>query len=204
MKKFNHLITIIVSLYASVILFACNLEDFNMKKLANPDDIVSDMYAPLAYGSFMVQDLVTSPLSATFPVPATGGLSLEPLIISKTGTSFRVEAVDSVYLIIHCTNNTQCNMIISLSFINISTGLPAGRIFTSQPVVAGVRNYPAIFELGPADQDILQKSSDIKLDFTLFSPSGVPLVQYKDVKSKTFSIGISFHAPVNLRKLFNS
>ncbi|MCX6236839.1 MAG: hypothetical protein NTY07_04635, partial [Bacteroidia bacterium] len=122
MTIINRFITGIVFFFSAIMLFSCNLEDFNLKKLTNKEDIIPDVFAPLAYGTFKVSDLVTAAIPDGFPIPAAG-MRLDSITLSKTGTSFRSAAIDSVYLITHFTNNTPCDMEFDLSFIDISTGL---------------------------------------------------------------------------------
>lgn len=186
-------------LVAAILLFSCNLEDFNLKKLTNKEDIIPDIYAPLAYGTFKVSDLVTSPGPGDNSQIPLGGWTLNPIILSKTGTSFRNAAVDSVYLITHFTNNTPCEMSFDFSFID-ATGLTIGNTFSSGVIPADVTDFRIQFDLGPLDQDNLGNATDLKLSINLASPTGKSIF-YKDAKNKQFTINLSFYAPVNLRKL---
>ena len=186
-------------LIAAILLFSCNLEDFNLKKLTNKEDIIPDVYAPLAYGTFKVSDLVTSPGPGdNYQIPVSG-VQLSPIILSKTGTSFRNAAIDSVYLITHYTNNTPCVMSFDFSFIN-STGLTIGKIFSSGVIPAGAVDFRIQFDLGPIDQDNLMNATDIKLSIKIASPAGSSIL-YKAAKNTLFTLNLSFYAPVNLRKL---
>lgn len=185
-------------LVAAILLFSCNLEDFNLKKLTNKEDIIPDIYAPLAYGTFKVSDLVTSPGPGDNSQIPLGGWTLNPIILSKTGTSFRNAAVDSVYLITHFTNNTPCEMSFDFSFID-ATGLTIGNTFSSV-IPAGAPDFRIQFDFGPLDQDNLGNATDLKLSINLASPTGKSIF-YKDAKNKQFTINLSFYAPVNLRKL---
>ena len=56
MQLIRRFISVVVLLFAAIMLFSCNLDDFNLNKLADPIDIVPDVYAPLAYGTFKVKD----------------------------------------------------------------------------------------------------------------------------------------------------
>lgn len=200
MKLLNHSISGFVLLFASIILSSCHLEDFNLNKLVNPVDIVPDVYAPLVYGTFTVANLgpLPAPVNST-PIPI-GGIEL-PLIVSKSGTSFSSAAVDSVYLITRISNNTPCEMVFDLSFLNSANGPSVGRVFTSGRIPANTKDFAVLplFGLDRTDQDNLQKSTFMKLNFRLF-PLSTPIT-YGAVKSTTFSFNISFHAPVNLQKL---
>lgn len=184
---------------AAIILFSCNLDDFNLKKLANPTDIVPDIYAPLGYGTFKVDDLVTAPILDSTPIPA-GGLVLDPLVVSKNGTSFRTAAIDSVYLIIHLTNDTPAEAKFELSFFDSSAGVTLGIPFDSGIIPANTKDKRIQFNLGPNDQDNLMNSTDLKISFSLSSPVGSNIL-YKVVKSTSITVKIGFHAPVNLWKL---
>lgn len=186
--------------FAAIMLFSCNLEDFNLKKLANPDDIIPEIFAPLAYGTFKAEDLVTATISNNFPIPVAG-FPLDSVMLSKTGTSFRSSAIDSVYLIIHFTNNTLVDMEFNISFIDKLTGNKLGNSFTSEKIAPGAIDQKIEFKLDPVDQDNLMNSSDIRLGFTLSSPAGANPILYKAVKKAPFTVKISFHAPVNLQKL---
>lgn len=184
---------------AAIVLFSCNLDDFNLKKLANPTDIVPDVYAPLAYGTFKVDDLVTAPILDTTPIPV-GGLVLDPLVVSKNGTSFRTAAIDSIYLVIHVTNDTPVETKFELSFFDSSAGVNLGIPFDSGTIPANAKDKRIQFNLGPSDQDNLMNSTDLKISFSLLSPAGSTIL-YKVVKSTSITVKIGFHAPVNLWKL---
>jgi hypothetical protein len=187
-------------LIAAILLFSCNLEDFNLKKLTNKEDIIPDVYAPLAYGKFKVSDLVTSPGPGdNYQIPVTGKL-LNSIVLSKTGTSFRNAAIDTVYMITHFTNNTPCDMSFDFSFFDSTTNLTIGNPFPSGIILAGAVDSPIKFVLGPLDQDNLVKATDIKLSIKIASPAGSSIL-YKAAKNTSFTINLSFYAPVNLRKL---
>ena len=200
MELIKRFISGIILFLAVVILFSCHLEDFNLNKLSKTNDIIPEVYAPLAYGTFTVANLVPlpAPVNST-PIPIAG---MEiPLVISKSGTSFSSAAIDSVYLITHFSNNTPCDIEFELSFLNSATGLPFGRVFRSGKIPPNTKDFAVlpIFGLDRTDQDILQSATFIKLNFRLF-----PLATartYGDVKAASFSFKISFRAPVNLQKL---
>lgn len=188
----------IVLFSAALMMFSCNLEDFNLNKLSKTNDIVPDVFAPLAYGIFKVSDLapVPAPLDNA-QIPAFG-INLDPLIISKLGTTFSSAAIDSVYLITHFTNETPCDVEFELSFVTAS-GIQIGKSFPSEKIAAGAKDFPILplFGLGLADQNNLEQATDIKLSFKLLPPTTVNIT-YGAVKSKQFSVKISFYAPVNL------
>ncbi len=201
MKITKRFISGIQLFFAAVTLFSCNLEDFNLNKLADPV-IVPEVFAPLAYGTFKVSDLAPAPApTANAQIPA-GGFNLDPVIISKSGTSFSSAAIDSVYLITHFTNATPCDMEFELSFLSSSNGPPIGKIHNSGKIPAYRPDFNIIpfFGLDRTDQDDLQNATYIKLNFKLF-PSDTGNITYDAVKSKLFTVKISFYAPVNLQKL---
>ena len=198
MELIKRFISGIILFLAVVILFSCHLEDFNLNKLSKTNDIVPDVYAPLAYGTFTVQNIIPDPATPDLtPIPITG---LEiPLVVSKSGTSFSSAAIDSVYLITHFTNDTQCEMEFDLSFVN-AAGVQIGNPFPSGKIAVGAKNFRIpLFGLGPIDQNYLNQATNIKLNFRLF-PSNTAST-YGDVKAASFSFKISFRAPVNLQKL---
>jgi len=200
MKLVKHFISGFVLLFASIILFSCHLDDFNLNKLANPVDIIPEVYAPLVYGTFTVANLVPLPVPAnSTPIPI-GGIEL-PLVVSKSGTSFSSAAIDSVYLITHISNNTPCAMEFDLSFLNSATGPSIGKIYSSGKIPANTPDFEVLplFGLDRTDQDNLQSATFIKLDFRLF-PSTTPST-YGVVKLTSFAFNISFYAPVHIQKL---
>lgn len=199
MKLLKHSISGFVLLFASIILSSCHLEDFNMNKLVNPTDIIPDVYAPLAYGTFTVQNIIPDPATSDLTTIPVNGLDL-PLIVSKSGTSFSSAAIDSVYLITHFSNNTPCEIEFDLSFLNSATGPSIGKVFTSGKIPANTADFEVPpFGLSKADQDNLQSSTYVKFNFKLYpSPTAIT---YGDIKTASFSFKISFHAPVNLQKL---
>lgn len=198
LKRFNSGILLFLAAFT---LFSCNLEDFNLKKLVDPVDIVPDFFAPLAYGTFTVTDLIPVPKpDDNFQIPV-GGIDLSPVVVSTLGTSFRSEAIDSVYLITQFTNETQCDMEFELFFLSSATGLPVNiKLFKSGIIPANSPEKRIQFDLGPTDLDNLNNSSDIRLNFK-FSPPATGITTFGDVKSQVFSFKISFHSPVNLWKL---
>lgn len=200
MSIFKRYIAGVVLFFVVVMLFSCNLEDFNLNKLTNKDDIIPDVYAPLAYGTFKVSDLVSVPApSDNYQIPA-GGLSLAPVILNKTGTSLTSSAIDSVYLITRCTNETPSNLEFQLSFVN-ALGNQIGIPFPVGKIPAGSVDQEILFPLGPIDQDNLQRATSIKLSFNIFSLDAANPILYKAVKKSLIMLKISFYAPINLRKL---
>lgn len=201
MKRIKRFISGIVLFITAVMLFSCHLEDFNLDKLSDTNDIIPEFFAPFAYGTFKVSDLAPTPAPPdNAQIPAIG-INLDPVIISKSGTSFSTAAIDSVYLITHFTNDTPCDAEFELSFVTAS-GIQIGKSFSSGKIAAGAKDFPILplFGLGPADQNDLQRATDIKLSFKLI-PFATGNIVYGVVKSKQFSVKISFYAPVNLQKL---
>ena len=200
MKIIKKFISGVVLLFAAIMLFSCNLEDFNLKKLANPNDIVPDIFAPVAYGTFKVSDFVPIPtLDDNFPIP-NSSLSLDSVIISKVGTTFRSAAIDTVFLITHFTNSTLVDIEFNMSFIDKFSGNPPAKSFPSGKIAPGAIDQMIQFKLGPTDQNNLQNATDIKMSFKISSPA-TGSITYGAVKSKPFTIKIYFHVPVNLQKL---
>lgn len=182
---------------------SCNLEDFNLDKLSDQQDMVATIFAPLGYGTFEIEDLVTVSLPDNFPVPSDS-LALKPILMNKEGTTFRNEAIDSVYLVSVINNDTPVEMDYDLNFISASTGLPIGKTFHSGTIPAGAKNFRVQFDLGPVDQDNLMDSSDIKISANLASPDNAVQLLYKAVKNTFFTIKISFYAPANLWEISKS
>ena len=199
MQLIKRFISVVVLFFAAFMLFSCHLEDFNMNKLSKTNDIVPEVFAPLAFGTFKISDLAPVPVPpGNAPIPA-GGMDLTPILLSKTGTSFSSTAIDSVYLITHFTNGTPGNMEFELSFVN-AAGVQLGQSFPSGNIPAGAKDFPIpLFGLGPIDQNNLQQATDIKLSFRIFSPNAASPVLYSEVKSKLFTVKISFYAPVRLQ-----
>ena len=203
MKRIKRFTSGVVLFSVTIILFSCNLEDFNLKKLADPTYIAPDLFAPLAYGTFKMEDLVSASIPDSYTLPsAPTGITLDPFHMDKTGTSFRSSAIDSVYLITHFTNDTPADMEFQLSFFDKTTGALLGGPYNSGMIPAGAKDFLCeIIRLGPTDQDNLVNSDDIRLYFKLFSPATGAPVSYGSAKLKYFTIEIAFHAPVQLWKL---
>lgn len=198
MNLLKRYISVIAFFFSAIMLFSCNLEDFNLNKLSKANDIVPDVFAPLAYGTFKISDLAPVPApSDNAQIPA-GGIDLTPILLNKTGTTFNSTAIDSVYLITHFTNGTPCNMEFELSFVNAS-GIQLGQSFPSANIPAGAVDQKIQFPLGPIDQTNLQQATDIKLIFKIYSPNAASPITYGAVKSKPFIVKISFYAPVRLQ-----
>jgi len=194
-----HFISGTVLLLIGVLLFSCNLDDFNLNKLAATTNIVPKAFAPLAYGTFKVSDFTASPAPAdNTPVPVAG-LDLSPLIISKLGTTFSNAALDSIYLITLFTNNTPCVMEFELSFLD-NSGTQMGKLLLSGPIPVGAIESKIKFPLGPIDQTNLQKAALIQMDFKLFPPAS-GTITYGVAKTKSFTTKLSFYAPVTLQNL---
>lgn len=200
MKLLKHSISGFVLLFASIVLFSCNLEDFNLNKLSKTNNLIPDVFAPFAYGTFKVSDLAPTPAPLDNDQIPASGINLDPIIISKVGTSFSSVAIDSVYLITHFTNETLCDMEFELSFVTAS-GIQIGKSYNSGIITSGAKDFRIpFFDLGRVDQNNLAKATDIKLSFKLF-PSILGNTTYGLVKSKQFSVKLSFYAPVDLQKL---
>jgi hypothetical protein len=205
MKIIKRFTSGVVLFSATIMLFSCNLEDFNLKKLADPTYIAPDVFAPFAYGTFKVEDLIKASVPPdTYIIPSIpAGMHLDPFKMDKTGTSFRSSAIDSVYLVTHFTNDTPADIEFQLGFFDKTTGALLGGPFNSGKIPAGAPKdfLCQVIKLGPSDQDNLAKSDEIRLYFTLFSPSAGTAITYGNAKGKSFTIKIYFHAPVQLWKL---
>ena len=197
MMKVNKFISGVL-LFSTALLCSCGLDDFNLNKLATPTNIVPLVYAPLAYGTFKIDDLLIPTPNGNDPIPS-GGKTLKPVLLDKTGTSFRTSAIDSIYLITHFTNNTAADIQFDLHFFN--RGFQMGNTFSSGRIPPDAKDFLVKFPLNAADQDNLQNSTDISLNFTLLSPVSGPAITYGDVKGKTFTVKIAFYAPVHINKL---
>lgn len=198
MTTINKFASGIILFSTAIFLFSCGLDDFNLNKLADPIEIVPEVYAPLAYGTYKVSDLSMSQPVDNYQIPS-GGETLTPVLLDKTGTSFRTSAIDSVYLIIHFTNNTTADIQFDLHFFK--SGVQMGTTFSSGRIPPGAKDFLVKFPLNAADQDNLQNSTDISLNFTLLSPVSGPAITYGEVKEKSFTVKIAFYAPVHLNKL---
>jgi hypothetical protein len=185
----------------AVSLVSCNLEDFNLNKLAKPTDVIPDIFAPLAYGSFKIKDLVAAPEpNDNSQVPA-GGITLEPILLNRSGTTFRSDAMDSVYLVIHFTNNTPVDIEFTINFSNGTAGSQIGKSFVSENIPPGAINQKIIFGLGPQDQDNLQIAKSFNLSFRITSPDATNPETYGVIKNTSFTTQLYFYAPINLGKL---
>ena len=202
MKSIKRFICLISLFLTSIWLISCNLEDFNLKKLANPNDIVPNLFAPFLYGTYDVKDLNAFPPPANFQIQPGDSLILDPLVLDKKTTSFNIAGIDSIYLITHVTNNTVFDMEFIMSFVS-KTGATLGTPFFSGNIPKGAQDILLpLFPLGPTDQNNLELSSYIKLNFKLRLPADAPSpVSYGSIKSNSFSINMSFNAPVNFRNL---
>ena len=198
MTTINKFTSGIVLFSTAILLFSCGLDDFNLNKLATPTNIVPLVYSPLAYGTYRVDDLSLTPHADNYLIPP-GGETLTPVLLDKTGTSFRTSAIDSVYLITHFTNNTSVDIQFDLHFFN--RGVQMGTTFSSGRIPPGAKDFLVKFPLNAADQDNLQNSTDISLNFTLISPVAGPAITYGEVKVKSFTVKIAFYAPVHINKL---
>ncbi len=196
MKPITTYLSAIALFACSLLLFSCNMEDFDMSKLAKPDDIIPVIYAPLANGTYKVSKLTTS--LPGVPVPSEG-FTLDPVVISKTGTTFRSLAIDSIYLVTYFTNNSLCDMEFELSFIG-SPNKTKLNTFKSDKIPAGKKEFRVQFNLGPNEQANLQKAYDIELKFILIPPPGVT-VKFADLINSDFTVMIYFYAPANIFKL---
>ncbi len=182
-----------------VIFLSCNLEDFNLQKIARPDDIIPVYSAPIGFGTFKISDLAPASLPSTFLIPASG-LTLQPVVISKSGTSFTSAAIDSAYLVTTFTNNTLCDIAFELSFISSSTGTHYDTFKAIPDIAAGSKERAVRFNLGPNDINALKRATDVELTFKLLPPSSGNLT-YGVLKSDSFTVSIIFYAPVNILKL---
>jgi len=194
---------LVISLFLTAIsLISCNLEDFNLKKLANPNDIVPNLFAPFLYGTYDVKDLNAFPPPANFQIQPGDSLILDPLVLDKKTTSFNIAGIDSIYLITHVTNNTVFDMEFIMSFVS-KTGATLGVPFFSGIIPKGEPEYliPK-FPMGPSDQNNLENATYIKLSFKLRLPQNTSTpFTYGAISSNSFSFNMSFYAPVNFRNL---
>jgi hypothetical protein len=199
MTKIRQLISYVLIPTIATIFFSCNLDDFKLNELAKPVDIIPEVYAPIAYGTFRVKDMLVVPIPDATPIPI-GGLTLKPFIMGKTGVSISSIAIDSVYLQNHFTNDTPINMEFSYNLYDGTTGLPIGQTFSSGIIPPGVKDTLIQFSLGRTDQNNLLNASNIFLRFRPSYDGTTPILFGKE-KNTYFSIKIAFYAPAHVWKL---
>ena len=187
--------------FAAMIQFSCDSNEFDFSRLARADDINPYISAPLAYGTFKVDELNPGSYIPTTPITMTG-LNLDSVMLNKTGLSFRTSAIDTIYLITNFTNNTPADIEYTICFIDGLTGTQIGSGSLPEKVISGAADQKIKFTLGPADQDNLQNANYLKLSFKLLPPAAGNIT-YNVVGPKSFSVKISFYAPVKLWKVLN-
>lgn len=199
---------VMVSLTA-ILSWSCHLEDFNLDKRAVANDIKPVVYVPLAYGTYTIGDQITLPLPNTDTIKVNE-IDLNPLIYDKSGVSFSLMGIDSVYLVVNYTNGTPMKMQVQFDFINQSAGTIYGKIFDSGLMPSGKMDATGkviesvttkvIFPMNSNDLDNMTMADGIEYTVKLFQPdSGSVIV--KHLKESQFKIQISVKAPVTLSKL---
>lgn len=198
------------TIFISVLLFwSCHLDDFNLEKLARADDIKPVVYAPLAYGSYLVGDLYYTSLDDNDTITDTE-TDLEPVTHNKANVSFTSNAIDSVYLMIAFNNGTPMKVQFQFSLIDINTGSVYGKTYDSGVMEAGKTDAtgkviePVItrleFPMNSTDLNNASLADGLRYTVKLFKPdSGV--VTVKNLKESLYKVQIAFRAPLNLAKL---
>lgn len=192
-------------IFTTIFFWSCHLDDFNLKKLA-VTHIRPVIYTPLAYGGYTVGDQFTTPLLNTDTIKVAE-LDLNPIIYDKSGVSFSLTGMDSVYLVVHFTNETPMKMQVLFDFTDQATGTVNGKIFDSglmqegQMDATGKVIQPAdtevIFPMDSNDLNNITLSDGIEFKVKLFQPdTGAVIV--KNLKASEFKVQISMRAPLSL------
>jgi hypothetical protein len=207
MKK-TLMFVVMISLTA-ILSWSCHLGDFNLDKLAPANDIKPVVYLPLAYGTYTVGNQLTTALANTDTIKVNE-IDLNPMIYDKTGVSFSMNAIDSVYLVVNFTNGTPMKMRVQFDFIDKSTSAVYGKIFDSGLMPSGKMDATGkviesvstkvVFPMDSNDMNNMTLADGIQYTVKLFQPdSGSVIV--KHLSESQFQIQISVKAPVSLSKL---
>lgn len=197
-------------IFISVLLcWSCHLEDFNLNKLAEPNDIKPVVYAPLAYGSYLVGDQYSTILSDndTITVPE---IDLDPVTHNKANVTFTSQAIDSVYLMVAFTNGTPMKVQLQFSFIDINSGTIYGKTFDSGMMAAGKMDATGKvvepvttrreFPMNSTDLNNASLADGLRYTLKLFQPDNGSVI-VKNLKASLYKVQISFRAPINLSRL---
>ncbi len=207
MRKLLQLGILVIVLAAT--LSSCNLEDFDFDKLTEPKDLTPTLYAPLAYGTYLVDNLVNITLPDHDPVTAPV-LTLDSIVYDLGGTNYRYTAVDSAYLVVNLTNGTPMKFHYRFAFVDQPSGTILGQTFDSGIIQSGKADATGavteplaaknIFKLGPTDLDNLDAADSFVIWTELEQPdSGT--VTVKNLNDSEFKVQLYFYAPVDLTKL---
>ncbi len=198
--------TIIV---VALVFCSCHLQDFNFNKLAEPNDIKPMVFAPLAYGTYKVDDYLTLVYTDNDTIKDPE-IDLDPIIYDKTDVTFNSPAIDSVYLIAHFTNGTPMKMQFQIRFIDLNSGSTLGKTYDSGIIQAGKMDAAGNvtqsvvtrveFPMDSKDLNNVSSANGIEFIIKLFQPdTGIVIV--RNLKKSLFDVQLSFRAPLSLTKL---
>jgi hypothetical protein len=192
-----------------LLCLSCHLADFNLNKLAEPNDIKPVVYAPLAYGSYLVGDQYFTILADNDTI-TDPEIDLDPVIHNKANVTFTSQAIDSLYLMVTFTNGTPMKVQFQFSFIDINSGAVYGKTFDSGIMPAGKTDAtgkviePVItrveFPMNFTDMNNASLADGLRYTLKLYQPD-TGAVTVKNLKESLYKVQISFRAPVNLSKL---
>ena len=187
----------------AILLFSCNLSDFELNRFADPVGLNPIVYRPFSVGTYVVKDYATVPGFGNTPF-TNDSLNFNLIPYPLNGISFNTSGIDSMVVIVKTVNETPMKYRYKLSFAGTSMDsgnkLLSAATINLQGDVTEASHDSLEYKLNSTDVANLAVANQINLSVTLYKPNEGTVFS-NVLKNAQISFKIGFRAPVNLFKI---
>lgn len=187
----------------AILFVSCNLSDFKLDRLIDPNGLNPVLYRPFSSGSYVVNDYTTFTWTGNTIVTADP-LNFKLIPYPLNGITLNTKGIDSMVVIVKTVNETPMKYRYIITFngttLDSGTTLLKEAATDSQGNVTATSKDSIEYKLNPTDINNLATAAQIDLNISLHQPGTAPVVA-SALKYAPVSFKIGFRAPINLFKL---
>lgn len=186
----------------AVVVWSCNLSDFQLDRLVQPDGLSPVVYRPFATGTYNVKDYAVFPGAGNAPV-TLDSISFRQINYPFNGMTLNTKGTDSMVVIVKTVNETPMKYSYSLSFSGTTLRSSSIRKYLTPAVINAQGDVMETvsdsleFRLTPKDVINLGTTGQVDLQITLYQPDKGTVIA-SVLKASRISFRIGFRAPLNL------
>lgn len=186
-----------------MLLYSCNLSDFETDRLIEPTDLKPLIYLPVSYATYPIKDFATvTQTGNTIVTQPQINFNKFPIPYDLKGLSFSSQAMDTMVIIVKTVNETPMKLQYKLTFPGtmMDSGILQSAKLNSNGDVLEAARDSIEFGLSAAEVKILGTAPIMDLYISLFQPDTGDVIA-NVLKSSQVSFKIGVRVPINLVKI---